>query len=398
MTTSTEEPVESRIQNWATDNRARIEEYLLDLVRIETPTENPETFDPFFDRLADDLREIGLQTERVPGDETGGWLEAWSPETNDDEIQLILGHADTVWPLGTVEENPPEIRGDVLEGPGSLDMKGGLTQLVFALRALDALSLDPALPVHVFVSSDEEIGSPESKPRLTELAKQANRVFVLEPASGPDGKIKTARKAIGHFTVTIEGKAAHAGLEPEEGASATEELGNVIHRLHALTDIDSGVTVNVGEVQAGIRSNVVAPQARAEVDVRAPTDDAAAAVEERIRDIEATTPGTELTVDGGFGRPPMEPTAGNRLLWERVQSIGQQLGLTLEGTHSGGGSDGNDASQHAPTIDGFGAVGDGAHQEFEHVQLEPLVDRVALLAACLRDEPLPAEPPGKENQ
>ncbi|MEF8778016.1 MAG: M20 family metallopeptidase [Natronomonas sp.] len=398
MTTSTEESVESRIQNWAKDNRAQIEEYLLDLVRIETPTENPEAFDSFFDRLADDLREVGLQTERVPGDETGGWLEAWFPETNDDEIQLVLGHADTVWPLGTVEENPPEIRGDVLEGPGSLDMKGGLTQLVFALRALDELSLDPALPVHAFVSSDEEIGSPESKPRLTELAKQANRVFVLEPASGPEGKIKTARKAIGHFTVTIEGKAAHAGLEPEEGASATEELGNVIHRLHALTDIDSGVTVNVGEVQAGIRSNVVAPQARAEVDVRAPTEEAAAAVEERIRDIEATTPGTELTVDGGFGRPPMEPTPGNRLLWERVQSVGQQLGLTLEGTHSGGGSDGNDASQHAPTIDGFGAVGDGAHQEFEHVQLESLVDRVALLAACLCDEPLSAEPLREETQ
>ena len=395
MTTSEEtSPVEGRIREWAVAHRDELAEYLLGLVEIETPTESPETFDQFFDRMAADLQEVGLRTERVPGEETGGRLEAWSPDHEADaDIQLLIGHADTVWPLGTAAEDPPEIRDDVLEGPGSLDMKGGLAQAVFALRALDALSLDPALPVHVLVSSDEEVGSPESKPRIVELAKRADRVFVLEPASGPDGKIKIARKAVGHFTVTIEGKAAHAGLEPEEGASATQELGNVIHRLHGLTDIESGVTVNVGEVEAGLRSNVVAPEARAEVDVRAPTDEAARAVEEQIRSLEARTSGTELTVDGGFGRPPMEPTAGNRELWERVRAIGRRLDLALEGTRSGGASDGNDASQHAPTIDGFGAVGDGAHQSFEYVDLDALTDRVALLAACLLAEPIGAEPP-----
>ena len=379
---------ERRIREWAGDNRDRVEAYLFELVEVETPTENPETFDPFFERLAADFEAVGLETERVPGEETGGRLEAYSPGSGDEPIQLVLGHADTVWPLGTVAETPPEVRGDVLEGPGSLDMKGGLTQAVFALRALEALSLDPGLPVHVLVSSDEEVGSPESKPRIVELAKRADRVFVLEPASGPEGKIKTARKAVGHFTVTIEGKAAHAGLEPEAGASATEELGTVIHRLHDLTDVDSGVTVNVGEVEAGLRSNVVAPEARAEVDVRAPTEAAADAVAERIRSLEATTPGTELRIDGGFGRPPMERTPGNRLLWERVRAVGRRLDLDLEGTRSGGASDGNDASQHAPTIDGFGAVGDGAHQTFEYVRLDALVDRIALLAACLCTGPL----------
>jgi len=387
-----ESAAEQRIQEWTHAHREDLSQYLLELVEMETPTENPETFDDFFERLASDLRDSGLETDRVPGEETGGRLEAWTPGRDDvDEIQLVIGHADTVWPLGTVDDDPPEIRDDVLEGPGALDMKGGLTQAVFALRALDELSLEPSLPVHVLVSSDEEIGSPESKSRIIDLAKRANRVFVLEPASGPEGKIKTARKAVGHFTVTIEGKAAHAGLEPEEGASATEELGTVIHRLHELTDIDSGVTVNVGQVEAGLRSNVVAPNARAEVDVRAPTDEAAEAVSAEIRSLEATTPGTELSIDGGFGRPPMEPTAGNRLLWERVQTLGDRLGLSLEGTRSGGASDGNDASQHAPTIDGFGAVGDGAHQTYEYVTLEALVDRVALLAACLRDEPLPTD-------
>ncbi len=394
MTTSGENtPREGAVQNWIEDNRDSLAEHLLELIEIETPTDNPDTFDRFFDRLGSDLRAAGLETSRIPGDETGGRLEAWSPaRAETGEIQLLIGHADTVWPLGTIEERPPTIREDVLEGPGALDMKGGLTQLTFALRALAELAVDPALPVHVLVSSDEEVGSPESKPRVVELAKRANRVFVLEPASGPEGKIKVARKSVGHFTVRITGEAAHAGLEPEEGASATEELGTVIHRLHELTDVETGVTVNVGEVEAGLRSNVVAPEARAEVDVRAPTEEAAAAVEEQIRTLEPTTPGTELTVEGGFGRPPMEPTPDNRLLWERVRAVGRHLGLELEGTRSGGASDGNDASQHAPTIDGFGAVGDGAHETYEYVDLGALADRVALLAACLCDDPLPPDP------
>ncbi|MFB6091685.1 MAG: M20 family metallopeptidase [Haloquadratum sp.] len=406
---------EPQIRDWADAHREELAEYLLDLVEIETPSEAPETFDRFFDRLAADLEAVGLRTVRVPGEETGGRLEAWSPdlrvergdETDADgdaetasttapepteEIQLLLGHADTVWPRGTVDDDPPERRDDVLEGPGALDMKGGLAQLVFALRALDSLGLEPSLPVYALVSGDEEIGSPESKPRIRELARRANRVFVLEPASGPEGKIKVARKAVGHFTVTIEGKAAHAGIEPEEGASATEELGTVIHQLHELTDVDAGVTVNVGQVEAGLRPNVVAPDAKAEVDVRAPTGEAAERVERQIRELEASTPGTALTVEGGFGRPPMEQTPGNRLFWERVRAIGRKLDLDLEGTRSGGASDGNDASQHAPTIDGFGAVGDGAHQPFEYVDLDALCDRVALLAACLCDEPLPDDP------
>jgi glutamate carboxypeptidase len=399
MTASEDASVEERIHEWSRGHRPEIQEYLLELVETETPTENPDVFDGFFDRLADDLEDAGLETERVPGEETGGRLEAWTPGADEaDEVQLILGHADTVWPLGTVEENPPEVRDDVLEGPGALDMKGGLTQAVFALRALEDLGVDASVPVHVLVSSDEEVGSPESKPRIVELARRANRVFVLEPASGPEGKVKVARKAVGHFTVRVEGKAAHAGLEPEEGASATEELGNVIHSLHDLTDVDSGVTVNVGEVEAGLRSNVVAPKARAEVDVRAPTEEAAEEVEAEIRGIEATTDGTKLSVEGGFGRPPMEQTPGNRLLWERVKETGERLGLTLEGTRSGGASDGNDASQHAPTVDGFGAVGDGAHQEFEYVKIDRLVDRTALLAACLLDEPLPTNPQPEQEK
>jgi glutamate carboxypeptidase len=390
--------VERRLQEWTKAHREELGEHLLGLVEMETPSEAPETFDRFFEHLAADFRAAGLRTERSAGEETGGRLEAWSPAGGPtDEIQLVIGHADTVWPLGTVAEHPPAVREDTLEGPGALDMKGGLTQLVFALRALDECSVETPLPVHVLVSSDEEIGSPESRSRIRELAERANRVFVLEPASGPEGKIKIARKAVGRFTIRIEGKAAHAGIEPEEGASATQELGSVIHRLHDLTDIESGVTVNVGQVEAGLRPNVVAPDAKAVADVRAPTKEAAAAIEERIFGLEAKTPGTTLTVEGGFGRPPMELTPGNELLWERVREIGRRLSLELEGTRSGGASDGNDASQHAPTIDGFGAVGDGAHQSYEYVRLDALADRVALLAACLLDDPLPPDLPRKSE-
>lgn len=384
---------ERRILDWVQGRRGEIEDHLLQLIERETPTEEPGAFDGFFDLFAGDLEDVGLETERIEGDETGGWLEARGPETGSaDEIQLLLGHADTVWPRGTVDERPPEVEDDVVSGPGSLDMKAGLTQMVYALRALEELSLEPEPDVYVLVSSDEEVGSPESKNRIQELSRRANRVFVLEPASGPEGKIKTARKSVGRFTVEIQGKAAHAGLEPEEGASATEELGSVIGRLHALTDVDRGVTVNVGEVQAGFRSNVVAPEARAEVDVRAPTKGAAEDVEREIRSMEAETPGTVLSVEGGFGRPPMEHTPGNQLLWRRVQEVGSRLGMELEGVRSGGGSDGNYASQHAATIDGFGGVGDGAHQEYEYVEVPELLKRTALLAACLVDDPLPDDP------
>lgn len=394
MTTpETHSSTEERIAAWVASQEADIATYLLDLVEMETPTEEPDYFGRFFEHIGADFEALGMRAERTFGEDTGGWLEAWSGDDSEDrEIQLILGHADTVWPLGSVEERPPDIDGDRLQGPGALDMKGGLAQLVFALRALDSHSLDPALPVHVLISSDEEIGSPESKPRIAELATRANRVFVLEPGDGPEGKIKVARKAAGTFTITIEGEAAHAGLDPESGASAIEELGQLIQRLHALTDLDAGVTVNVGEIDAGLRPNVIAPEARAEVDVRAPTADDAARIENRVRSLSPTTPGTDIAVEGGFSRPPMERTPGNRLLWERVRDVARRMDIGVEGTQSGGASDGNIASQHAPTIDGFGAVGDGAHQTYEYVDLTALRDRVALLAACLLDEPLPANP------
>lgn len=377
----------SRAQAWVDEHREEVVEHLRGLVEIETPSEDPEAFEAFFERLAGDLEEVGLATERVLGDETGGWLEAGTPGEHE-EIQLLLGHADTVWPEGTLADRDPGVREGDFYGPGALDMKAGLTQLVFALRALDELDLDPALPVHVLVSSDEEIGSPESLERVKELAERANRVFVLEPASGPEGRFKTARKTVARFVITIEGKAAHAGIEPEEGASATEELASLIQRLNALGDPEKGLTVNVGTVEAGLRANVVAPEARIEVDVRARTEEDARHVKDEIESLEAETEGTSLRIEGGFGRPPMRRTRGNRALWRRVKDLAGELGLEASQTRSGGGSDGNYASQHAPTIDGFGAVGEGAHQTFEHVRLDRLRDRIALLCLALLDDPI----------
>lgn len=378
--------VERTFQSWAQDNREALVEYLLKLVAIETPSDDPAAFGPFFELLAADFQALGLETTRREGTETGGWLELSSGDG--DEIQLILGHADTVWPHGTTDTRPPRQEDGVVIGPGSLDMKGGLTQLRFALAALDAQSLEPALPTVALISSDEEIGSPESRDRIIELAKRANRVIVLEPGEGTAGALKLARKSVGEFRIDIEGEAAHAGLEPRGGASAISELGRIIQRLDGMAEPEAGISVNVGTVDGGLRRNVIAPSASATIDVRAPTAETVERLERSMRTLAAETPGTSLTVSGSFTRPPMEPTDGNRQLWRRVRTIGERLGLNLDVTKSGGASDGNFASQHAPTIDGMGAVGDGAHHPDEYVEVDALVDRVALLAACLIDEPL----------
>jgi glutamate carboxypeptidase len=233
------------------------------------------------------------------------------------------------------------------------------------------------------VNSDEEIGSRESSATIRRLSKIAVRSFVLEPGLGPSGKIKTARKGLGRYTVTVRGVAAHAGLDPERGASAILELSNVIQRLFALNDPGRGITVNVGTIEGGLRPNVIAPHSSAVVDVRVLDPLDAEAIDSAIRSMEAATPGTEVSATGGFGRPPMVRTPGNIALFEQAKRIGASMGLHLEEATAGGGSDGNTTSQHAPTLDGLGATGDGAHAPGEHVQLESIIERTALLAQLL---------------
>jgi glutamate carboxypeptidase len=262
-------------------------------------------------------------------------------------------------------------------------MKAGLVEMVFALRAIASLGLEPEVAPLCFVNSDEEIGSRESTRYVRALAQRVDRCMVLEPSLGLDGKIKTARKGVGRFTVTVQGKAAHAGLDPGAGASAILELSHVIQKLFQLNDPEHGTTVNVGVIDGGIRPNMVAPESRAIIDVRVQTRADAERIESAIHGLEAETPGVTLVVEGHIGRPPMERTPQNRRFWRVAQRLAAELDFELEQGTAGGGSDGNTTSLYTATLDGMGAVGDGAHASHEFVYLDLLPVRCALLTQLL---------------
>jgi glutamate carboxypeptidase len=359
-------------------------DFLSRLCSIESPTDHPETQTAVHAVLGPALEDLGYDVRIVKGRLSGNHLLAASrARVAGVPRQLLVGHTDTVWPLETLERMPVKVDDGRLHGPGSLDMKGGLTMIVFALRALARLGQEPEVTPVVFMNSDEEVGSPDSKRWVRRLARASERALILEPSLGPDGRIKTARKGVGRFEVTLRGRAAHAGLEPEAGVSAILELAGVIQRLNQLNDPASGTTVNVGVVDGGTRPNVVAAQARAIVDVRVATAEKGREVEQRILGLEPQTPGVTLTVQGGIRVAPLERTPRNMRLWERAREAGAAMGLGLTDTMAGGGSDGNTTSLFTATLDGLGCVGDGAHADHEHVVIEPTLERCALLARLL---------------
>jgi glutamate carboxypeptidase len=356
---------------------------LVAMAEMESPSADPQSQQPLLAHLQDELEARGFRVVRRAGTRTGGYLVAAPRPTGVRPFQTMVGHVDTVWPRGTLAERPVVVDDDVMHGPGTFDMKAGLVSVLTAIDVLTALGEHPVVTPVVCVNSDEEIGSRESTAAIRTLAARSDRVFVLEPSLGRRGALKTARKGLGRYTVTVHGKAAHAGLDPTAGASAILELSGVIQSLFALNDHERGVTVNVGMVSGGIQPNVVAPQSSAVVDVRVLTTEDAEAVDAAIRSLRARTPGTSLTVEGGMGRPPLERTERNRSLYEQAVGVAAGMGLDLDEATAGGGSDGNTASQLAPTLDGLGAVGDGAHAEHEQVYLPGWVERAALLAGLL---------------
>jgi glutamate carboxypeptidase len=364
---------------------------LRDLALLESPSHDAASQEQVFARLAAELEGAGLRVRRLPGRQTGGQLWAVRQQRRHGApAQLLLGHCDTVWPAGTVERRPVEIRDGKLAGPGVYDMKGGLVQGIFALRALHELGLEPQLEPAVFINSDEELGSGESLVRIERLARHVRRVFVLEPSLGPAGKLKTRRKGSLRFTIRAFGRAAHSGLDPEKGASAIQELARVIQTLYGLADPGREITINVGVISGGLRANVVAPEARAELDIRVTSWEDAWRLERTVQDLAASTPGTRLEIVGGIDRPPLEATPGNRLLWEAARRRAEELGIELAEGTAGGASDGSLTSRFVPTLDGLGAVGDGAHAVHEHVVLDRCPERAALLALLLL-EPLPPD-------
>ncbi|HSW28945.1 MAG TPA: M20 family metallopeptidase [Longimicrobiales bacterium] len=369
---------------WVRGQRDPLIAFLRALVEAESPSDVPATQASVQQLLRDALEDVGFRVTHRPGRVTGGFLLA-EPRSRrrGRAVQLLVGHTDTVWPLGTLKEMPLREEAGRLHGPGVFDMKAGVTLMVFALRALRELDAElPATPL-LLLNSDEEIGSPESGRSIRRLARLACRAFVPEPAFGPQGLLKTARKGVGTYTVHIQGRPAHAGLDPGGGASAIHELACIVRTLHALTDLERGTTVNVGVVEGGTRSNVVAARARAEVDVRVVTSAEAERMEAALLALRPETPGVTLRVEVGHAIPPMERTSRNRRLWEQARSAAEALGLPLGETMVGGASDGSVTSGYTATLDGLGAVGDGAHAVHEHIVVDATVDRCALLAMLL---------------
>jgi glutamate carboxypeptidase len=381
----TDRPVSAdALQAYVHDHTDAYLQFLDRLVRAESPSTDPETQARVQRVLAEAFADLGFAATHLPGRNTGGSVYARpAARSQGAPCQLLLGHSDTVWPAGTLDTMPAERDGNELRGPGVFDMKAGLANIVFALRALDALGSTPAVCPLVLVTSDEEIGSPESRRHIERLAEAAERVFVLEPALGLEGRIKTARKGTGEMTLLVR------PTDPAPEGNVVLELSRLVQRLYDLQDPDRGVTINVGTIdgQHGGGPNGAA-RGRLVADVRVPTHDDAARLRAAIRSLEADTPGVRVEVRGGIERPPLERTAANRRLWQMAQERGAWLGLPLEEGRAGGASDGNFTSQHTATLDGLGAVGDGAHADHEHIRIEETLDRCALLALLLAAPPL----------
>ena len=362
------------------------------LIAAESPSRDSATHAAAFAILEPELAAMGF-ARRFVTDSAGRrhLLARPARRIRRQPFQLLLGHIDTVWPVGTLATMPLRREEGRLAGPGAYDMKVGLVQALFALRALYSVAGAPAVTPVLFINSDEEIGSYGSRPCIEALARRADRAFVMEPSLGAEGRLKTARKGVGRYTLRIRGKAAHAGLDPGRGASAILELSHQIQRLFALNDPESGVTVNVGVVDGGLQPNVIAPESSAQIDVRVPTHEAAERVHAAIKGLQPTVPGVSVEVHGRIGRPPMEPDDRSRRLWERARDAAASLGIPLEQGTAGGGSDGNFTSQFTPTLDGLGAVGDGAHAHHEHVLVDQIATRAALLALLLLLPPVCAD-------
>jgi glutamate carboxypeptidase len=370
--------------DWLGCRREEMVDLLERLVRLESPSLDAVSQRRPLALLREQFERLDFGVKHHVGVNSGGTLVARPARpARERGHQLVVGHIDTVWPQGTVRTMPVTRSDGVLHGPGAYDMKAGLVQLLFALRALIELEFGWTLAPVVVVNSDEEIGSRESRPLIERLARTARRAFVVEPSFGPGGSLKTARKGTGRFSVRIVGRASHAGLAPEAGVSAILEASHQVQRLYELTDPERGVTVNVGTIDGGMRPNVIAPLVTAGVEVRVAHGGDAAAVERAIRSLRPVQEGIEIQIDGGFGRPPLERTARNRALWEAARSQAADLGMELDEAAVGGASDGNVTSLFTATLDGLGAVGGGAHAVDEHVVVEHMPDRAALLAALL---------------
>ena len=376
-----------RLQNEAEKDRPRLIAEIGDLVRIESPSSSKHAVDAALSLVEGWCTELGGKTRRHRQTTFGDVLEArFVPRrlrSRSSRPTLLLGHLDTVWETGTLAGMPFAAREGRLHGPGVYDMKAGVAMAVTALRLLIANNL-LLQPVTLLLVGDEEVGSPESRSVTEKVASGASAVYVLEPAQGPTGAYKTARKGVGEYRLTVGGVASHSGVDFEVGHSAIRELARQIDRICMMTDLARGLTVNPGVVGGGTRSNVIAAEAWVDIDVRVRKQSDVARIEKQFRSLKPVDPACSLRWQGGMNRPPMERTKATVQLFRRAATYAQQLGFVLEEAATGGGSDGNFTSALGiPTLDGMGAVGEGAHAAHESICIEALVPRTVLLAAML---------------
>lgn len=356
------------------------------MVECESPSDDPAAVNRFVDLLAAETSGLA-RIRRYPGGKFGDHVrlefETPGPKRRDGQI-LGVGHSDTVYPLGILRQMPFREDGKRLWGPGVLDMKAGLAFFIWAIRALRDLDLPVKRKVVLHVVSDEEVGSESSRPLTEKAAQESCAVLVLEPGTGFDGKLKTARKGVGDYTVRVLGKASHAGVDFQAGASAILELARQIEKIAGFTNLKAGVTVNPGVIRGGTRTNVIASEAVAEVDIRIARMKDYASLNRKFRTLKPVDKRCAIEVSGGLNRPPMERTAGVRKLFELASGLAKELGVQLEESSTGGGSDGNfTAALGVPTLDGLGGVGEGAHAPNESILVHRIPDRVAMLTKLI---------------
>ena len=357
-----------------------------ELVECESPSDEPAAVARFAELVA--AKVAGRARVRtLPGGRFGPHLQCEFdlPGGGKDGQVLVLGHSDTVHPLGSLAGMPFREADGRLWGPGVLDMKAGIAFTIFAARALRDLDLPVRRRVLLQLNSDEEVGSESSRPLTEQEARRSVAVLVPEPGTGLEGKLKTARKGVGEYTLVVRGKAAHSGLDFAAGASAVLELARQIEKVAGFTDLGRGITVNPGVIAGGTRTNVVAAEARVSIDVRVVRLKDAAAVDRKFRRLRPLDRRCSIEVSGGLNRPPMERGAGVVRLYGLAQRLAKELGVELEESLSGGGSDGNfTAALGVPTLDGLGAVGEGAHAPGESILVSRMADRAALIAKLLQ--------------
>ena len=369
------------------DNHKPMLALLKEMVAIESPSNNKKALKNVIRFLRKELEQLGFYTLHVSGKNTGGYLYARPLiRKKNTPLQLLIGHCDTVWELQSIKDMPVVQSNGKLSGPGVFDMKAGIIQILFSLRAIKALQLDLAVTPIILINTDEEIGSHESTPIIKRLSKLVHRAFVLEPPLGLEGRLKTARKGVGRFTITVKGKAAHAGLDPEKGVNAIVELSHQVQRLYTMNDFDKGITVNVGLIEGGYASNVIAAESKATIDVRVYNIEDGAYITDRIHQLKPILDNVELRIEGRIGRPPMTQTSRNKHLWENAEANGKLIGLNLEQATAGGGSDGNTTSLYTATLDGLGTPGDGAHATHEFIFSDKLIERTALLTLLMLND------------